>query len=89
MTIFEIIEDFLNPVLTLSNGGFLISVISIVIVAVMLGLLNISRYIILTSVIGLFLMFTVFGWIPLWIIILLALILFALIYTNIQGGSNV
>jgi hypothetical protein len=43
---------------------------------------------ILTTVIVLLLMFVSFGWLPLWLIILLTLTFFGLFLLNMRGGSN-
>jgi len=88
MSIFELIETFLDPILTASNGGLILSVGFIIVITIMLGIINVSKPIILITSISLFLMFISFGWIPLWIVILLILIIFGLFITNIVGGGS-
>jgi len=88
MSIFELIETFLDPILTASNGGLILSVGFIIVITIMLGIINVSKPIILITSISLFLMFISFGWIPLWIVILLILIIFGLFITNIIGGRS-
>jgi len=88
MSIFELIETFLDPILTLSNGGLILSIGFILFISISLGIINVSKPIILITSISLFLMFISFGWIPLWIVILLILIIFGLFITNIIGGKS-
>lgn len=88
MTIFELIETFLDPILTTSNGSALLSIGFVIFIAIALGIMNISKPIILTSAVTLFLMFVAFGWIPVWIVILLTIIIFGLFITNVVGGGS-
>lgn len=88
MLFLELIETFLDPILSTEFGGVLLSIAFIAFFTVALGLLNLPKVSILTTVIVLLLMFIAFGWIPLWIIIALTLTFFALFLLNMRGGSN-
>lgn len=88
MSIFELIETFLDPILTTANGGFFLSIGFVIFMAIALGIMNISKPIILTSSIVSFLMFVAFGWIPVWVVILIAIIIFGLFITNVVGGGS-
>ena len=88
MSIIELIETFLDPILSTAFGGVLLSVGFIAFLTVALGLLNLPKVSILTTVIVLLLMFVSFGWLPLWLIILLTLTFFGLFLLNMRGGSN-
>ena len=89
MTIFQLIETFLDPILSTEFGGLLLSFVAILFFSIALGFLNIPKVSILITVVVLLLMFVAFGWIPLWIIILLTLTFFGLFLLNMRGGSNV
>ena len=88
MTIFDLIETFLDPILTTSNGSFFLSIGFVIFMAIALGIMKVSKPIILTSSIVSFLMFVAFGWIPVWIVILLTIIIFGLFLTNVIGGGS-
>jgi hypothetical protein len=89
MLFLEFIETFLDPILSNDFGGFLLSLIFIAVVGISFGLLNIPKNVIFTASVVLFLMFIAFGWMPIWIVILLTLGLFVFLLMNIRGGSNV
>ena len=89
MLFLELIETFLDPILSTDFGGFLLSLIFIAVVSISFGLLNIPKNVIFTASVVLFLMFIAFGWMPIWIVILLTLGLFVFLLMNIRGGSNV
>lgn len=88
MQFLEVIETFLDPILTTTYGSVFLSVLFIVIFSVGLGFFNIPKVTILTTVVVLLLMFIAFDWIPLWIVIVLTLMFFALFLINMRGGSN-
>jgi hypothetical protein len=88
MLFLELIETFLDPILSTEFGGILLSMIFIAVIAIAFGLMDIPKNVIFTSAFVLLIMFISFGWIPVWIVILLTLGLFVFLLMNIRGGSN-
>lgn len=88
MTFLEVIEFYLDPILSSEFGSILLSMIFIAVVVVALGVMQIPKNIVLTSAMVLLLMFISFGWIPLWIVILLTMALFVFFIMNVRGGSS-
>jgi len=88
MTFLQLIESFLDPILSTEFGGILLSMVFIAVVVISFGIFQIPKNIILTSSFVLLLMFISFGWIPLWIVLLLTIILFVFLFMNLRGGSN-
>jgi hypothetical protein len=87
MSIVELIESFLGPLNT-EFGKLIVSIGFVSFFSLALALVGVSKLLIFLSVLVAIFMFVGFGWFPLWIVILIAVILFALGYVNIRGGSN-
>lgn len=88
MTFFEVLETFLDPILSTTFGPTLLSVILIVFLIVSLGMFKVNKPTIITSVVVALLLFITFGWIPLFFIFLLGIIFLALIVLSFTGGSS-
>jgi hypothetical protein len=87
MTIIELFETFLGP-LDNTFGKLIVSVMFIAVFAIGLGFVGVSKILIFLTVLVSIFMFAAFGWIPLWIVVMIGIGLFVLAYTNIRGGSN-
>jgi hypothetical protein len=87
MDILDFIETFLGPLDT-TFGKLFISIFFMAFVGITLGIIGVPKITLLISILVTLFLFVSFGWIPIWIIILLAIILFAILYTNLRGGSN-
>jgi hypothetical protein len=85
MTILEFIETFIDPINT-DFGTMILSLGIISFLAIGLTLLKVPSDTTLTTIIISLFMFISFGWIPIWIIILLAIGLFVLIFLIFKGG---
>jgi putative copper export protein len=88
MTFFELIETFLDPLLTTSYGETLFSVGFLFLTVLILGLFNVTKTTIITVAVTVLLLFITFGWIPLWFIFLLGVVFLGLIILSLQGGSR-
>lgn len=88
MTFFELLETFLDPLLTTSYGPTLLSVGFLVLLIVLLGMFDVNKTTIITSVVASLLLFITFGWIPLWFIFLLGIVFLALIVLSLRGGGT-
>lgn len=88
MTFFELLETFLDPLLSTSFGPTLLSVGFLVFLIVLLGMFNVNKTTIITSVVASLLLFITFGWIPLWFVFLLGIVFLGLIVLSLQGGST-
>jgi hypothetical protein len=88
MTFFQLIEKFLDPILTTSYGEALLSVGLLLFTIILLGILKVSKTIIITCSVVVLLMLISFGWIPLWFVVLLAIFFIALILLSLRGGST-
>ena len=86
MSILELIETFIDPINN-TFGTMILSLGIMSFLAIGLTLLKVPSATILTAIIISLFMFIAFGWIPIWIVILLAIGLFALIYLNFRGGA--
>lgn len=86
MTILQLIESFLGPFNT-AFGKLILSVGFLSFIGLGLGLIGMSKLNLFMIMIGGVLMFAAFGWIPLWIIIMLAIGLSVLLLTNVLGGN--
>lgn len=86
MTILELINTFIDPINT-DFGTLILSLGIMSFLAIGLTLLNVPKTTTLTTIIVSLFVFISFGWIPIWIVILLAIGLFALIYLNFKGGA--
>jgi hypothetical protein len=87
MDILVLIESFLGPLDT-TFGKLVISIFFMAFIGIGLGLVGVPKLTLLISILVTLFMFISFGWIPVWIVILLAIGLFALLYTNIAGGNR-
>lgn len=87
MDILVLIESFLGP-LDNTLGKLILSVFFMAFVGIGLGLIGVPKITLLIGILVTLFMFVSFGWIPIWIIILLAIGLFALFYLNVTGGSK-
>ena len=87
MDILVLIESFLGPLDT-TFGKLFISIFFMAFVGITLGIIGVPKITLLISILVTLFLFVSFGWIPIWIIILLAITLFAILYTNLMGGSN-
>jgi len=87
MTIIDLIETFIGP-LNNTFGKLIISISFIALIGIGLDLLRFQRTLTFLIVLVSIFMFASFGWIPLWIVILIGIGLFVLGYTVIRGGSN-
>jgi hypothetical protein len=88
MTFFEVLETFLDPILTTSYGATLLSVGFLVFLIVLLGMFNVNKTTIITTVVASLLLFITFGWIPLWFIFLLGIVFLGLIVLSLRGGGS-
>ena len=87
MDILVLIESFLGPLDT-TFGKLFISIFFMAFVGITLGIIGVPKITLLISILVTLFLFVSFGWIPIWIIILLAIALFAILYNNLMGGSN-
>lgn len=85
MDILVLIESLLGPLDT-TLGKLIISVFFMAFIGVTLGLVGVPKITLLISILVTLFMFVSFGWIPIWIIILLGIGLFAMLYLNVTGG---
>jgi len=88
MTFFQLIETFLDPILSTAFGGLLLSIVFIATLTIALGIFQFPKVSILTAAIVSLLMFIAFGWLPIWLVLLLTMAFFALFILNMRGGSN-
>jgi hypothetical protein len=87
MLFLELIESFLGPLNT-EFGKLIVSVGFVSFFSIALSLIGISKLLVFLSILVSLMMFISFGWIPLWIVIAIAILLFALGYVNVRGASN-
>ena len=87
MTIIDLIETFIGP-LNNAFGKLIISIAFITLIGIGLDLIGFKRTLTFLTVLVSIFMFASFGWIPLWIVILIGIGLFVLGYNTIRGGSN-
>lgn len=87
MTIIDLIETFIGP-LNNTFGKLIISISFIALIGIGLDMIEFKRTLTFLIVLVSIFMFAAFGWIPLWIVILIGIGLFVLGYTVIRGGSN-
>lgn len=87
MLFLEVIESFLG---SLDNefGKFIISIGFVVFFAIALSFIGISKLLIFLIVLACLVMFVSFGWLPLWLIIALGMLIFAIGFVNIRGAIN-
>lgn len=87
MDILDFIETFLGP-LNNDLGKLIVSVLFMSVIGIGLGLIGVPKITLFIAILVTLFMFVSFGWIPIWIIILLAIGLFAMLYLNVTGGKN-
>lgn len=87
MDILVLIESFLGP-LDNTLGKLIVSVLFMSVIGIGLGLIGVPKITLFISILVTLFMFVSFGWIPIWIIVLLSIALFAMLYLNVTGGSN-
>ena len=87
-TLLEGIEDYIDD-FGLGDWAYIFISIAIMIVfAVLLGLMHAPMMVMLIVEGALFLLFTIFGWFPVWLVILVVIILFALLYNLLKGDGQ-
>jgi len=87
MTILDLIETFIGP-LDNTIGKLLLSVGFLGFIGLALGLIGINKLNLFIIMIAGVLMFAGFGWIPIWIIIMLGIGAAILLLTNVLGGNR-
>jgi hypothetical protein len=88
LTMLEKLESYIDDLGVGQFGYVLISLVIMVLVGIGLALLHAPAVVLLIIEASFFLMFSVFGWFPLWIVILMAILLFIIIYITIKGGGS-
>lgn len=87
MYIIDLLEQFLGP-LNNTFGKLFFSLGVIGALTIGLSIFGLPKTIIFLTAIASVLMFTVFGWIPSWIVIVIGIGLFVLVFSSLKGGSN-
>lgn len=80
-------ETLDNLGLNTTASKVIFSIILIVVSIFLLAYFKPSSYITLLIVLALLVLFIAFGWIPIWILVLLAIILFAIVFMTLKGGN--
>jgi hypothetical protein len=88
LTMLEKLESYIDDLGVGQFGYVLISLVIMVLVGIGLALLHAPAVVLLIIEASFFLMFSVFGWFPLWLVILMAILLFVIIYITIKGGGS-
>ena len=69
-------------------GKIFLAIVLIVGITVALSLLKLPRMVVLFSAVLGFLVFTTFGWFPLWTVIVIVIAIFGLFILKLRGGTQ-
>jgi len=87
-TLLEGIEDYIDNFGLGQWAYIFISIAIMIVFAVLLGLMHAPMMVMLIVEAALFLLFTIFGWFPVWLVILVVIVLFALLYNLLKGDGQ-
>jgi hypothetical protein len=87
MDILDLIESFVGSTNTFLQ--MLLAIGFIGAIGIGLSLVGVSKILIFATVVVAVLMFAGFGWIPIWIVVMIAIGIFTMAFFSIRGGSNV
>lgn len=87
MYIIDLLEQFLGP-LNNTFGKLFLSIGVIGGLTITMSIFGLPKTIIFFSAIASILMFSAFGWLPGWIVIVIGIGLFVLVFTSIRGANN-
>jgi hypothetical protein len=87
MDILDLIESFVG----ISNTflQMLLAIGFIGAIGIGLSLVGVPKILIFATIVVAVLMFAGFGWIPIWIVVMVAIGIFTMAFFSIRGGSNV
>lgn len=86
MTFLEVIEFYLGDLLLTAFGKTLISVIFLAFLTITLSMFKMPKDVIIISVVSGLLLLVSFGWIPIFFVILIAIVFLLLTIITINGG---
>jgi hypothetical protein len=88
MPIIDFIETFLDPLLT-DFGQMFLSLLFTTAAVVMLTIVNMPKVVLITAALVMMLLFVSFGWLPVWIVVLLMIYFFVNTILNMRQGRDV
>jgi len=87
MPIIDFIETFLDPLMT-DFGQLFLSLLFTTISVVMLTIVNMPKVVLITAALVMMLLFVAFGWLPVWIVVLLMIYFFVNTILNMRQGRD-